>query len=183
MRLDFKKLLPHLIAIAAFFIIAVIFCKPAFEGKVLQQHDMVGVKGMEKNVLDYKEKFGTLPLWNSNLFAGMPNYQVNIEGPGILINFNKIITLGLPQPASFFFLACICFYILCMALRCNPYAAIFGALSFAYATYDPIIIGVGHITKMLCIAYAPALLAGLVWLYQKKYWIGWPLPLCSRRLK
>ena len=172
MKIDLKKLLPHLIAIAAFAIVSILFCKPAFEGKVLQQHDIVSVNGMEKNAFDYKEKFGHLPLWNTNLFSGMPNYQVAIEGPNYLLNFNKIIALGLPKPANFFFIACICFYLLCIAFRCNPFVGIFGALAFAYSTYDPVIISAGHETKMMAIAYAPALLAGLVWLYEKKYWIG-----------
>ena len=172
MKIDLKKLLPHLIAIAAFVIVSILFCKPAFQGKVLQQHDIVSVNGMEKNALDYKEKFGHLPLWNTNLFSGMPNYQVAIEGPNYLLNFSKIMSLGLPKPANFFFLACICFYLLCIAFRCNPFVGIFGALAFAYSTYDPVIISAGHDTKMMAIAFAPALLAGLVWLYEKKYWIG-----------
>ena len=172
MKIDFKKLLPHLIAIATFVIVSILFCKPAFEGKVLQQHDIVSVNGMAKNALDYREKFGHLPLWNTNLFSGMPNYQVAIEGPNYLLNFSKIMALGLPKPANFFFLACICFYLLCIALRSNPFVGIFGALAFAYSTYDPVIISAGHDTKMMAIAFAPALLAGLIWLYEKKYWIG-----------
>ncbi len=172
MKIDLKKLLPHLIAIATFVIVSILFCKPAFEGKVLQQHDIVSVNGMEKNALDYKEKFGHLPLWNTNLFSGMPNYQVAIEGPNYLLNFSKILSLGLPKPANFFFLACICFYLLCIAFRCNPFVGIFGALAFAYSTYDPVIISAGHDTKMMAIAFAPALLAGLIWLYEKKYLIG-----------
>lgn len=172
MKVDFKKLLPHLIAIATFAIVSFMFCKPAFEGKVLLQHDMISVNGMVKNVLDYKEKFGRLPLWNTHLFSGMPNYQVAIEGPNLLPNISSIMALGLPKPANFFFIACICFYLLCIGFKSNPYIGIFGALAFAYCTYDPVIIGAGHETKMMAIAYAPGLLAGLVWLYEKKYWIG-----------
>ncbi|HEY8688564.1 MAG TPA: YfhO family protein [Chitinophagaceae bacterium] len=172
MKIGYKKLLPHLIAIATFVIVSILFCRPAFEGKVLQQHDMVSSAGMAKNAWDYRDKFGHFPLWNTNLFSGMPNYQVLIEGPHFLPNFSSILALGLPRPANFFFIACICFYLLCIAFRCNPFVAIFGALAFAYSTYDPVIISAGHETKMMAIAYAPALLAGLVWLYEKKYWIG-----------
>lgn len=175
MKIDFKKLLPHLIALATFFIVAMLFCKPAFEGKVLEQGDMVHVQGMVKNAADYNEKFGHYPLWNTNLFSGMPNYQIAIQGPptsNIIAAIPKLLTLGLPKPAHFFFLACICFYLLCIAVRCNPYLGIFGALSFAYSTYDPVIISAGHETKMMAIALGPALLAGLIWLYEKKYWIG-----------
>ena len=35
-----KTALPHLIAVAIFAIVAIIYCKPALEGKVLQQSDI-----------------------------------------------------------------------------------------------------------------------------------------------
>ena len=47
-----------------------------------------------------------------------------------------------------------------------------GALAFAYATYNPIIIHAGHDTKMLSIAYMPAVLASVLLIYDKKYLIG-----------
>jgi hypothetical protein len=51
----FKTALPHLIAIAIFAIVAIIYCKPAIEGKVLQQSDITQWKGMAQNALAYKE--------------------------------------------------------------------------------------------------------------------------------
>jgi hypothetical protein len=68
-----KKLLPHIIAVVVFLVVALLFCKPALEGKVLQQHDIVGAKGMSQNSHDHYEKYGTWPLWNTHLFSGMPN--------------------------------------------------------------------------------------------------------------
>ena len=47
-----------------------------------------------------------------------------------------------------------------------------GGLAYAYSTFDPIIIAVGHDTQMLSIGYMPAVLAGLILLFQKKYWVG-----------
>jgi hypothetical protein len=167
-----KIALPHIIAIAVFLIVALLFCKPAIEGKVLQQHDIVGAKGMAQNAWEYKAQHGHLPLWNTHLFSGMPNYQVAVEGPNVLVDFTRIFTLGLPKPINFFFLACICFYILMIAFNVNPYIGILAALSFAYASYDPIIISAGHDTKMMAIAYMPALLAGLIWIYHRRYWLG-----------
>lgn len=168
----FRTLLPHIIAIVVFLIVAVIFCSPALEGKVLQQHDIVGAQGMVKNSYDHNEKYGNFPLWNTHLFSGMPNFQVFISGDGTLLDFTSILTLGLPKPIHFFFLACICFYILCMTFRINSYIATFASLAFAFTTYNPIIVAVGHDTKMLAIAYAPALLAGLKLLYDRKYLLG-----------
>ncbi|HEX8462885.1 MAG TPA: hypothetical protein VF623_15735, partial [Segetibacter sp.] len=65
---DWKKVWPHVIAISIFLIVAVIYCKPALEGKVLQQSDIVHWKGMAQNAFEYKEKNGHFPLWNTNLF-------------------------------------------------------------------------------------------------------------------
>jgi hypothetical protein len=168
----FQRLLPHLIAVVIFLIAALLFCKPALEGKVLQQHDIIGAKGMAHNACEYQEQHGHYPLWNTHLFSGMPNYQIAVEGPTNFFYKETVRNFGLPKPFSFFFVACICFYILANAFRINPYLGIFGALSFAYSTYDPVIIAAGHDTKMMAMAYAPALLAGLVWLYEKRYWLG-----------
>lgn len=167
-----KKAIPHLIAIVLFLIISVLFCKPALEGNVLNQSDISGWKGMAQNSFEYKEVHGHFPLWNPNLFSGMPNYQIAMDGKSILPNLNVIFTLGLPKPINFFFLACISFYILCLVLGANTVVAIMGSLAFAFSTYNPIIISVGHETKMFAIAYMPALMAGLLLTYEKKYWIG-----------
>lgn len=127
---------------------------------------------MSQNAFEYKEKFGHLPLWNPNLFSGMPNYQVAMEGKSILPDIIKIMSLGLPNPMHFFFFACICFYILCVSFRLNTIISIFGSLAFAFSTYNAIIIGVGHESKMLAIACMPLLLAGMIFTYEKKYWLG-----------
>lgn len=169
---DWKKLLPHVFAIGIFLIIALIYCKPALEGKVLQQSDIVHWKGMAQNAFEYKEAHGHFPFWNTHLFSGMPNYHVAMESKSYLIDFNRILSLSLPKPANFFFLACLCFYILCMSLEVNIMIAVLGSLAYAYCTFDPIIVSIGHDTQMMSIAYMPALLAGLVTLYKKKYIIG-----------
>jgi hypothetical protein len=113
-------------------------------------------------------------MWTNGLFSGMPAIQIGGVGNSNYVSavVHTILTLNLPKPINFFFLACICFYILCITLGLNAYAAIIGALGFAFATYNPVIVSVGHDTKMLSIAYMPALLAGLLLIYEKKYWIG-----------
>ncbi|MDB5252645.1 MAG: hypothetical protein JWP27_1814 [Flaviaesturariibacter sp.] len=169
----FPKLLPHLIAVAVFLIVATLYCRPALEGMVVNQSDVTQWKGSIQNSIDYKATHGQYPLWTNNSFAGMPAFQIGFPANNIVPwVVHSILTLGLPVPIQFFFLACICFYFLCLALRLNPYLGIFGALSFAYATYNPVIINVGHDTKMWSIAYMPALLGGILLIYQRRYWLG-----------
>jgi hypothetical protein len=169
----FRKILPHLIAVLLFLIIAVIYCKPALEGQVLQQHDITQWKGAMHQSEVVKEQYGHAPLWTNSMFGGMPTFQIGYEShnkiPGIV---HSILTLGLPAPIQFFFLSCICFYFLCVVLRLNPYIGIIGALGFAYATYSPVIIVAGHATKMWAMAYMPAMLGSLIMIYEKKYWLG-----------
>ena len=175
-NMNVKKLLPHLVAVGVFVIVSIIYCKPALEGKVLNQHDTQGWKGTAQQSFEVKEKTGHFPLWTNSMFGGMPAYQIagepntNIAKP--LNYFTEILSLGLPQPAVFFFLACLCFYLLCIVAGANVWVSILGALSYAYATYNPVIIVAGHNTKMLAMAYAPAVLAGLLLIFQKKYITG-----------
>src|SRR5882757_10001828 len=58
-----KKALPHIIAILVFLVVAIVYCKPALEGLVVNQHDTLGYKGMLQQSLEFKEKHGHFPLW------------------------------------------------------------------------------------------------------------------------
>ncbi len=169
-----RSLIPHVIAAAVFLLIAVIYCKPAFEHKVLSQRDYSQWKAMAHNSFQYKEAHGHFPLWTEGMFSGMPGYQVAMEAQGFAPHglADHLLTLGLKKPASFFFLACICFYFLSQTLRVNPYVGIIGGLAYAYATYNAVIINVGHDTKMQAIAIMPAFIGSLVLIYEKRYWWG-----------
>src|SRR5690242_4945310 len=102
----FRKILPHLIAVLLFLIIAIIYCKPALEGMVLQQHDITQWKGAIHQSELVKERTGHAPLWTNSMFGGMPTFQIGFENhnkiPSIV---QSILTLGLPEPIQFFFLS------------------------------------------------------------------------------
>ncbi len=170
----FKSALPHLIAVAVFAIVAIVYCKPALEGKVLQQSDITQWKGMAQDAFSYKEKYGYTPLWSNSMFGGMPAYQTTgVGGFEYSVGWlDQLLTLNLPEPISLFFLASLCFYFLAQVLGFNTIISIIGALGYSYATYNPIIVTVGHITKMHSIAYLPLFIGSLLVLYQKKYLLG-----------
>lgn len=168
-----QQVAPHLLAVGIFLVVAVIYCKPVLEGKVLQQLDVTQWKGMAQNSFVYKEKHGEFPLWSNGIFSGMPAFQITSVGsnPVSIGYLHQVFTLFLPKPISLFFLACICFYLLTQVMGTRVVIGIAGALSYAYATYNPIIVGVGHDTKMQAIAYLPAFLAGLWMLYEKRSYL------------
>jgi hypothetical protein len=173
-NLNFKKVLPHVIAIVIFLIVAVVYCKPALEGKVVAQQDIQGWRGMSQQSVEFNNKYGYYPLWTNSMYSGMPAYQIFLDArTHILVGYlGNVITLGLPKPISFFFLACICFYLLCIVAGINPWLSIMGGLAYAYSTFDPVIVTVGHDTQMISIGYMPAVLAGLLLLFQRKYRSG-----------
>jgi hypothetical protein len=170
----FKKLLPHVIAIGVLLLLAVLYCKPVLDGKVLSQNDNIQWQAMAKQSLDYKATHGHTPLWTNRMFGGMPAYQIALESttPFSIASFNGLFTLWLPKPINFLFLAALGFYFLCCVLRVRPWIGVLGAIAYAYSTYDPVIIGAGHDTKMMAMSYVPAVLAGILLLTQKKYLQG-----------
>jgi len=170
----FKSALPHIIAIAIFAVVATIYCKPALEGKVLQQQDIAQWKGMAHDAMVYAEKNGQHPLWTNSMFGGMPTYQITgVPGFAFTIGLiDNLLTLHFPEPINLFFLACLCFYFLAQVLGFNNIISIIGALAYSYATYNPIIVTVGHITKMHAIAYLPFFIAAILLIFQKKYLWG-----------
>src|SRR4051812_28077790 len=153
-----QRFLPHSLAILIFFLAAFLYCKPAFEHKVLQQEDITQWKAMSRSSFQFKEKHGQFPLWTESMFSGMPAYLIAMESHAFAPHgyLYDPLSLWLPKPASFFFLACISMYLLILALRINPYIGIIAGLAYAYATYNPVIISVGHETKMQSIALLPA---------------------------
>ncbi len=172
-----QKAIPHLVAVGIFLLVTIIFCKPALEsGVVLKQADVSSWEAMSKQSFDYKEVHGHFPMWTTTMFSGMPAYQIALDGYWSPLGyFDKIFQLFLPVPLNFFFVACISFYFLCICMRIKPYAAILGALGFAFCTYSPIIITAGHNTKMMAMAYTPALIGAVILIFDKKYLIGFSL--------
>lgn len=169
-----KKALPHLIAIGVFLVVAVVYCRPALDGKVVGQSDVEQWKAMAQQSHEFKDKYGHFPLWTESAFSGMPAYTIAMDAQtplsfGYLV---KAMTLGLPEPISFFFLACVCFYILMAVLGVNPWIGVLASLAYAYSSYDSVIIVTGHVTKMQAICLAPGVIAGLLLLFRRQYLWG-----------
>ncbi len=174
-----KKITPHLIAAGIFLLIAIVYCQPALQGKVLNQQDHLGWKGMAQQSFEFKEKYGHFPKWTNSLFSGMPAYTIAMDqAHKVSVGyFHWIFTLGLPKPINFFFASCICFYFLCQVMNVRSWISILASIGFAYATYNAVIISVGHDTKMLALCWAPGMIGSFLLLLQKKYW--WGLALLS----
>ena len=82
-----KKIVPHAIAFGVFLIVAVVYCKPALEGKVLTQSDVMEHKGMAQQSEEFKAKYGHYPLWTESAFGGMPTYTIQLRSSSTILNW------------------------------------------------------------------------------------------------
>jgi hypothetical protein len=165
-----KKALPHIIAIVVFLVVSVAYNKTALEGKVLRQADVEGYTAMARQSHEFKDKYGHFPLWTESMFSGMPAYNIAMDATSsITIGYlNRLFDIG-PKPVYFFFIACVCFYILTQVLGLNLLISLTGSLAYAFATFNPILVAVGHETELTAIGYMPAVIAGVLLLLRGRY--------------
>jgi len=175
--MDFKKILPHLIAVFALVAVAAVFFAPnAFQGKALPQPDNDKARGMQTEIQAYIKSEGTAPLWTNSAFGGMPSYQIyapvygNLTAPVLtaLLLWSDISTAAWIQVL----LAMWCMYLLLFVLKTDWRVGLFGAVAYGITTYNIDILEAGHTTKMIALALAPGILAGLVLAFDKKLLIG-----------
>jgi hypothetical protein len=174
--MDFKKFLPHLIAIAALMLVSAVYFAPnAFNGKVLQQPDNDRARAMSTESRQYLEKEGKAPLWTNSPFGGMPAYQIYSPVQGNLTTpVYKSLFLWTDYTAAWaqVFVAMFCMYLLLSVLKADWRVAIFGALAFGITSYNVDIIEAGHSTKMAALALAPGVLAGVVLAFNGRLLLG-----------
>ncbi|MCL1937780.1 MAG: hypothetical protein FWF52_05240 [Candidatus Azobacteroides sp.] len=180
MNVVVKKSIPHIIAIAIFMVLISIYFAPSlFQGKVIQQDDMQNTYGMGEELTQYYQKEGGKSAWTGSAFSGMPAYNIFMYGnpPNYLSYLDKPIVGIDYMGASMILVALICFYILMCVMGVKRWLAIAGSIAFAFASYNFIIVMVGHITKMYVIAYMPLTVAGMILLFCKN-WLWGTILLC-----
>ena len=166
---------PHVVAIIAFVVMCVIYFAPEFfDNKQLPQGDVQSGIGMGHDARLYHEKTGDYADWSNAMFGGMPhNYVYTHPTKNIFVKLENIVFIGLPKhTAAPLFLYLLGFYIFMLCVGCSPWMSIIGAIAFALASYNIIIIDAGHINKCYVIATMPAVLGGIMLCYRKRYVAG-----------
>lgn len=171
-----KKWGKHVAAIAIFLVLVVIYFAPAvIDGKTVYTVDMTKAVGMGDSQMDEYAKTakpGEFSVWSDAMFGGMP--YVSGYGspapnlPGYDVIEKPIKAVGYMN-ASMIFAGLVCFYLLMCVLGVNWWLAIAGAIAFAFASYNVILVAAGHITKGYVIAYMPVVLAGMALLFKRNY--------------
>ncbi|WP_298348714.1 YfhO family protein [uncultured Dokdonia sp.] len=175
MNIDFKKLLPHILVVLGFIVVALVYFNPVLSGKRIYQNDIKLYEGMAKQHRDFRAETGEETYWTNSAFGGMPTYQMGARFEYDMMDKLDRVIRFLPRPADYLFLYFISFYALMLVMRVPWKLAVVGALAFGLSTYLIIIIGVGHNSKVHAIGYFPLVLAGIILTYQKRYLWGFLL--------
>lgn len=174
-KINFKQWLPHLIAVLVFLVLTVAYFSPVvFDNKDLPQGDVTSYSGMGKDLKDHYEKTGEYAHWSNAMFGGMPaNYTYPPPMATIFNQLGLAARLFLPiYHLGVVFLYLLGFYILLIALKCKPWLAVVGAVAYAFASYNFIIIEAGHVNKGLAMATMAPVIGGIILTFQRKILAG-----------
>lgn len=180
MKIDWKKITPYLVALIVFIGLALVYCSPVLDGKVLQAGDVNNWKGAANEALEYKQQTGETPWWTNSMFGGMPTYQItgNMPSGEFRSSITKVLRFGLGGSAEAIGLlfAYFCgFFLMLICFGVNPWLSIIGSLALGMSSYFFIIIPAGHLTKATAIGLLAPIIGGFYATMRRKYWLGIPL--------
>lgn len=165
----FNFLIPHVIVILGFILLAFIYTKPIIDNKTLSQHDVIQSTGAAGEITKFHKQTGKYSLWTNGMFGGMPSYTIKGDFPNSFTSkFARGVTYLFPEPLNIILLLLVGFYIMLASLNFNPWLSALGAIGFAFSSYNFISLEAGHISKVLAIAYAPPIIAGAILLFRGK---------------
>lgn len=170
-----KSLITFAASVLFFLVLSWVYFYPNdIRGDVMQQHDVVQGAANGQEAAAYYEKTGEITRWTEALFGGMPTFQISptYESSSLLSTIDKVYSLrifGMPPYVSWLFMLLMGFYILMLAFDMKWYYAVLGAVGYAFSSYFFIIMGAGHIWKLLVLCYIPPTIAGVVLCYRGKY--------------
>ncbi len=184
MQFSFKKLLPHFFAVLTFIVLAGIYAAPAFQGKKLSQHDVTMATASAHEVNEFKQATGIDPWWTDSMFGGMPSFMIGGSYPNNFVGqIGVVLNKVLPAPANLLLLEMLGMYLLLLVLGSRVWASVLGAIAYAFCSYNMLIIPAGHVSKVVALAYAPPLAAGIILCFRGKYLVGAALTALSMGLE
>ena len=179
-QFDWKKILPYLVGVVVFIGIAVVYCAPLMEGKVLLQGDTNNWKGAAQEALSFYDEHGYSPWWTNSMFSGMPTYQITgkLQTSGVYKVMETIARGGINGEwaiVGIIFAYFFGFFLMLRCFRVNPWLSIVGGLAIGLSTYFLLIIPAGHMTKAAALGFLAPVIGGFNAIFRKQYWLGAPL--------
>lgn len=175
--MKFEKILPHLLIAIGLLLAAVFYFKPVvFDGKSLREHDNVQARGMQAELLKYKEQEKRVPLWTNQVFMGMPSYQILGSQSNNMVSYICYygFRFGTPvnTPHVILFMMMLFTYLGLLAMGVDKWVSAFGALAFGFMTNNLILFEAGHSTKLYAMVFMAPIWAGAVMAFRGKIVLG-----------
>ncbi len=162
-----------LMAVGVFLLLSLMYFLPQLQGKVIQQSDILSVRGMNHEAAEWQEKTGRVMLWTNSMFGGMPTYQMSSPQKNNMVKaVDKLHQAFISRPIGYFFAAMLGIYIVLLCLGAGHWAAMLGAVAFGFTTNQISLYETGHMSKFMTIVYSAYLFGGTILAYQKKYTAG-----------
>lgn len=169
----FKKYIPHLIAVVGFVVVSFMYASPLLQGKRLAMHDTQMAASSAKELNDFHKQTGEWAWWTNSMFGGMPGYMVAGDYENSLSTKIGSFYINLiPSPANVLILLMLGFFVLMRVLKVNNWLGFFGSVAYALNTYNLLFLEAGHVSKIIAIAIAPAVLASFIAVFRGRYAIG-----------
>ena len=182
MKIDWKKIAPYLVALVVFIGLAMAYCSPVLEGKVLYAGDTMNWLGAAHEAQEFQKETGDSPWWTNSMFGGMPTYQITgyLPSYNIRSTLEKVTHLGFAGNWNVIGIILgylLGFFLMMRCFRVNPWLSIAGSFALTLSTYFMLIIPAGHITKALAIGALAPFIGGIYAIFRKNYFWGIPLVL------
>ncbi len=154
-------------AVVLFLILAYGFVPEVLSGKIVNQSDFSGWRGMAEETIRHNAAHPDDPTyWTNSMFGGMPNVSMYDDFKGDWTKPIYETLMSGARPANYLFVSLLGSFLLMLAMGVNWLLAVGGAIAITFCSYNIQIIQVGHNTKMQAIAFMPWVLASLIFTYR-----------------
>ncbi|NLR92656.1 YfhO family protein [Flammeovirga agarivorans] len=172
---NFKKY-SWLLVIPIFYLVSILYFSPEFfDGKHLNQGDLMHFSGMSHASGEEYKRTGERPLWNTAMFSGMPELLFSaLDGDPTEVLYS--MSLGFmphshENPMTLFLLMS-SLWVALLCFRVNPWVSAIIAITFSFNTFYITSLEAGHMTKLWAIGYAATVLGGMKLLFDKRWLLG-----------
>ncbi len=143
-----------------------------FSSRQLVGGDTISWRSMAQSMLQQGEASGSVPLWDTNAFAGMPGYLISYP-PGVpqidtVIGWFRLLI----WPSSHMLLLLFGMYFFVWFLTADKRAGLLSAILFGLTSYLPEILIAGHNSKFVTLAWTPWLLLAFLYVLRKPGLMG-----------
>ena len=163
------------LSVGALLLVVLIYRAPlVFEGKSPVGADVIGSKGQNHQIEQYRKRTGKRALWNPYVFSGMPVYH---RYGGLTPSLDTLLSLATNTPgrngALYLLIGGVGMLLLLRYLGVSRLPALIGALCFLLIPHWQGLLQAGHFAKFRPIMMMPWVLMSFLFLLDRRTLLAW----------